>query len=136
MDGETSRSVVGPHVAVVDASNVANSAPSAQARLEYLLLVTTALEAAGLVPVLVADAGLARRIDDREAYLQLVGQGAIRVAPADSEADALILQLARELDAVVVSNDRFREWQDRYPAEAARRVGFRVRNGVAELRGL
>jgi hypothetical protein len=120
----------------VDASNVANSAPSAKARLAYLTLVTARLQAAGVMPLIVADAGLLRRIDDREGYLSLVEQGAIRVAPAGTDADELILTLARELDAVVVSNDRFREWQHRYPEEVARRVGFRVRNGLAELRGL
>ncbi|MGH7505933.1 MAG: NYN domain-containing protein [Longimicrobiales bacterium] len=123
-------------VAVVDASNVANSAPSAKACLEYLTLLVARLEAEGVTPVVVADAGLSRRIDDRDGYLRMVEQGVIRVAPAGTEADELILELARELDAAVVSNDRFREWRQRYPGEVARRVGFRVRNGVAELRGL
>ncbi|MGH7507587.1 MAG: NYN domain-containing protein [Longimicrobiales bacterium] len=125
-----------PRVAVVDASNVANSAPSAKARLEYLTLVVACLQDAGVMPVVVADAGLRRRIDDRDGYLRMVEQGRIRVAPAGTEADELILKLARELDAAVVSNDRFREWRQRYPDEVARRVGFRVRNGVAEVRGL
>jgi prevent-host-death family protein len=123
-------------VAIVDASNVANSAPSATARLEYLTLVTARLAEAGWTPVVVADAGLVRRIDDRAGYLRRVEEGAIRVAPPGSEADELILRLARELGAVVVSNDRFREWRARYPEEVARRVGFRVRDGVAELRGI
>lgn len=120
-------------IAIVDASNVANSAPSARARLGYLTLVVARLEAEGFEPVVVADAGLARRIDDPARYRELVERGAIREAPAGTEADELILKLARELDAVVVSNDRFREWRARYAAEAARRVGFRVRDGVAEL---
>lgn len=123
-------------VAIVDASNVANSAPSARARLDYLTLVVERLVAAGWTPLVVADAGLDRRIDDRAGYLRMVERGEIRVAPAGREADELILQMARELGAAVVSNDRFREWQDRYPDEVRRRLGFRVRDGVAEVRGV
>lgn len=123
-------------IAVVDASNVANSAPSAVARLDYITVLIARLEEEGLAPLVVADAGLIRRIDDRTGYLRLVEQGRIRVAPAGVEADALILDLAREHDAVVVSNDRFREWRERYPDEVRRRVGFRVKDGAAELRGL
>jgi hypothetical protein len=121
--------------AVVDASNVANSAPSAVARLDYLDLLVARLEEAGYATVVVADAGLHRRIDHRDRYAAMVASARIRVAPPGEDADQLILELARELDGVVVSNDRFREWQDRYPVEVGRRVGFRVRNGVAELRG-
>jgi hypothetical protein len=123
----------GGRIAVVDASNVANSAPSAVARLDYLAVLIARLEEEGLAPVVVADAGLVHRIDDRGGYLRMVEQGRIRVAPPGEEADALILALAREHDAVVVSNDRFREWAERYPDEVRRRVGFRIRNGSAEL---
>jgi Zc3h12a-like Ribonuclease NYN domain len=123
-------------VAVVDASNVANSAPSATARLEYLTLLVSHLESAGLTAIVVADATLVRRIDDRAGYLKLVEDGFIHVAPPGLEADAMLLTLAREHDAIVVSNDRFREWQMDYPDEVRRRIGFRIRNGAAELRGL
>lgn len=123
-------------MAVVDASNVANSAPSAVARLDYLRLLVARLEAAGLATIIVADATLLRRIDDRPGYLKLVEDGIIRVAPRGVEADAMILMLARQHDAVVVSNDRFDDWRKQYPDEVRRRVGFRIRNGSAELRGL
>ena len=123
-------------MAIVDASNVANAAPSARARLSYLHLIVARLRAAGLGVVMVADASLERRIDDRAGYQDLVATGAIVVAPPATDADRIILGLAREHDALVVSNDRFRQWQEEYPAEIARRHGFRVRGGVAEIRGV
>lgn len=121
--------------AIVDASNVANSAPAARARLGYLLLLLERLREEGFQPIVVADAGLARRIDDPDGYAALVADGTVIAAPPGVQADELILELAGRHGAVVVSNDRFREWADRYPAEVARRVGFRVRDGVAHLRG-
>src|SRR5690606_26647622 len=80
MDGKRNG---GGGVAVVDASNVANSAPSARARLDYLVLVIRRLEEAGLRPIVVADAGLGRRIDDRDGYVRMVASGEIIIAPAD-----------------------------------------------------
>lgn len=122
--------------AIIDASNVVNSAPSAKGRLEYLRLVVDRVRSAGLEPLVIADDRLERRLDRPDDYRAMVAAGEVRVAAPGTEADELILQLAAELSAVVVSNDRFREWRDRFPGASDRRVGFRVRDGVAELRGL
>jgi hypothetical protein len=50
-----------------------------------------------------------------------VEEGTLRQAPAGTDADYFILAFARELDAVVVSNDRFRDREAAFP-EARERV--------------
>jgi hypothetical protein len=51
----------------------------------------------------------------------MVEDGSIRQAPAGTDADYFILSFARELDAAVVSNDRYRNRLDAFP-EARERV--------------
>jgi Zc3h12a-like ribonuclease protein len=122
----------GRRLVIVDAANVAHSAPSARPRLSFLERLLERLAGEGLDVLVVADAGLERRIDDPDGYRRMVDSGLIRTAPPGTQADPLILSLARELDAWIVSNDRFRQWQD--PSANGRRIGFRVGDDGVELR--
>lgn len=102
------------NIALVDGSNVAHTGESG-ARLENIKLVCNKLAAKGFHPLVVADAALRHQINDERGYEQLVEEGKIRQAPAGTDADYFILSFARELDACVVSNDRFKELQDSFP---------------------
>ncbi|MEW5927564.1 MAG: hypothetical protein AB1941_08765 [Gemmatimonadota bacterium] len=110
-----------PHKALVDASNVAHFSEGEKARLENIVLVCRKLQEEGIEPIVVADAALRHQIDDSVAYEELVEAGKIHQAPAGTDADYFILAFARELDASVVSNDRFRDRQEAFP-EATERV--------------
>ena len=98
-----------PTKAIVDGSNVAHATEGAQPRLKNILLVRDKLIAEGLEPILVVDAALRHRIDDPRGLEQLVDDGKINQAPAGTDADYFILSFARELDAAIVSNDRFKD---------------------------
>lgn len=102
-------------IAIIDGSNVAHSTEGDAVRLANILLVFEKLEEQGYEPVIVADAALRHQIDDKRSYEQMVENGVIRQAPAGTDADYFILSFARELNASVVSNDRFKDRLEAFP---------------------
>ena len=107
--------------ALVDASNVAHFGEGESARVRQIELIRDKLLEEGYEPLIVADAALRPQVDDAEAYERLVATGTVHQAPAGTDADYFILTFARELDAVVVSNDRFRDRLTSFP-ELRRRI--------------
>jgi len=111
---------------LVDGSNVAHSSEGEKARLRNIELVVQKLQGEGLEPIVVADAALRHQIDQAEKYEQLIDDGEIRQAPAGTDADYVILAFARELDAYIVSNDRFRDRQDSFPDARERMIRYMI----------
>jgi Zc3h12a-like ribonuclease protein len=111
---------------LVDGSNVAHSSEGDQGHLANITLVCDKLREEGYEPLVLVDAALRHQIDDRAEYERMVDAGAIRQAPAGTDADYFILSFARELDAFVVSNDRFRDRQKAFPDAAARLIRYMV----------
>jgi hypothetical protein len=107
--------------ALVDGSNVAHSTEGGAARLANILLVREKLREHGFDPIVVADAALRHQIDDGAAYEAMVTAGEIHQAPAGTDADYFLLSFAKELDASLVSNDRFRD-RSRQFAEVRRQI--------------
>lgn len=87
----------------------------------------------GYDPVVVVDAALRHQIDDRGGYERMVERGMIRQAPAGTDADYFILSFARELEASIVSNDRFRDRQKVFPDAARRLIRYMVVKGEVVL---
>jgi hypothetical protein len=114
------------NVVLVDGSNVAHSTEGEQALVANLLVVRDKLCDEGLEPIIVADAALRHQIDDPERYEQLVEQGHVRQAPAGTDADYFILSFARELNASIVSNDRFRDRIKEFPDVRERVIRFMI----------
>lgn len=112
--------------ALVDGSNVAHSSEGEEARLENIKIVVRKLKAEGYNPIVVADAALRHQIDDKEGYERRVEEGKIRQAPAGTDADYFLLAFARELDAVIVSNDRFRDRAEGFPEAAERMIRYMI----------
>src|SRR5512138_3511545 len=94
-------------VVLVDGSNVAHSSEGDRPELANIVAVCDKLREEGYDPVVVVDAALRHQIDDRAGYERMVDGGMIRQAPAGTDADYFILSFARELEASIVSNDRF-----------------------------
>jgi hypothetical protein len=113
-------------VAIVDGSNVAHSTEGGGPKLENILLVCEKLESEGYEPIVVVDAALRHRIDESGRYESLVEEGRIRQAPAGTDADYFILSFARELEAAVVSNDRFRDREAAFPDVFDRLVRYMI----------
>ncbi len=116
-------------VAIVDGSNVAHSTEGDSARLENITLVCDRLREDGFEPIVVADAALRHQIDQADEYEVLVENGTIRQAPAGTDADYFILSFARELDAAVVSNDRYRDRMEAFPEARDRVIRYMIVNG-------
>ena len=103
------------NVVIVDGSNVAHSTEGEKPRIANLIAVRDKLKEEGLEPIIMADAALRHQIDDATQYEQMVDSGAIRQVPAGTDADYFILSFARELNATIVSNDRFRDRLAQFP---------------------
>src|SRR3954466_15194590 len=109
------------NVALVDGSNVAHSTEGEVPQVANLIAIRDKLMEEGLEPIIMADAALRHQIDDSRRYEQMIDEGLVRQAPAGTDADYFILSFARELNASVVSNDRFRDRMKAFP-EARERV--------------
>jgi hypothetical protein len=118
---------------LVDGSNVAHSSEGDKGRLSNITAVCDKLRAEGYEPVVLVDAALRHQIDDRLEFERLVDSGAIRQAPAGTDADYFILSFARELDASIVSNDRFRDRKGTFPDAAKRLIRYMVVEGEVVL---
>jgi hypothetical protein len=112
-------------VAIVDGSNVAH-ASEGQPKLANIRLVCEKLQEEGYEPIVVVDAALRHHIDQEGEYEKMVDAGSIKQAPAGTDADYFILSFARELDASVVSNDRFRDREAAFPEVADRLIRFMI----------
>jgi hypothetical protein len=113
-------------IALVDGSNVAHSSEGDRARLQNIRIVVEKLIEEGYEPIVVVDAALRHQIDDRDEYERRVEDGKIRQAPAGTDADYFLLAFARELDASIVSNDRFRDRQDAFPDAQERMIRYMI----------
>ena len=118
-----------PRIAIIDGSNVAHATEGDSARLENILLVREKLLEEGFKPLVVVDAALRHQIDNSKDFERLVDAGDISQAPAGTDADYFILSFARELDALIVSNDRFRDRQKAFPETRDSMIRFMIVNG-------
>ena len=125
-DRSTNGEAPRPQRALLDASNIAHSTEGAAPRLRNILLVRDKIREEGYEPIIVADAALRHQIDDAPQYERLVDQGAVHQAPAGTDADYFILSFARELDAAIVSNDRFRDRIKSFPEVRDRMIRYMI----------
>ena len=126
-DGDASPRVL------VDASNVAHSTEGGEARLQNIRLVERKLREEGLEPIVVADAALRHQIDDKAGYEKLIDAGKVHQAPAGTDADYFILSFAREMDARILTNDRFRDRAKDFPRERNRVIRYMIVDGEVVL---
>src|SRR3954469_22619495 len=120
-------------VVLVAGSNVAHSSEGDRVRLDNIVAVCDKLREEGYEPLVLADAALRHQIDDKAEYERMIDAGLIRQAPAGTDADYFILAFARELDAPIVSNDRFRDRQRAFPDAAKRLIKYMVMKGEVVL---
>lgn len=116
------------NVVIVDGSNVAHSTEGAKPLLANVIAVRDKLKEEGLEPVIIADAALRHQIDDAPQFEQMVDSGEIRQVPAGTDADYFILSFARELNATIVSNDRFRDRMAQFPEAKDRVIRYMIVN--------
>lgn len=109
-----------PRWAVVDGSNVLYWRRD-EPDLHSVRLVIEKLVAAGLDPVIWFDANVGYLVSGRYMNPYRLSQALrypesrIYVAPKGTPADPLLIQAATDLNAHIVSNDRFRDWKEQFP---------------------
>jgi hypothetical protein len=120
-------------VVLVDGSNVAHSTEGEKPLVANLLAVRDKLKEEGFQPIIMADAALRHQIDDQKVYEDMIESGSVRQAPAGTDADYFILSFARELNADIVSNDRFRDRVKQFPEARERVIRFMIVNDEVVL---
>ncbi|MFW9996495.1 MAG: hypothetical protein ACFFD4_30910 [Candidatus Odinarchaeota archaeon] len=93
--------------------------------IEKLLSLLSAISPLGDIIVIVS-AATRHRIDDVHEYRKLLRSRAIFQAPAGIDEDAYILEIASETGGIVVSNDRFREYEHLYREVIAKKLTFMI----------
>lgn len=116
------------NVALVDGSNVAHFTEGEKPQLANLQAVRAKLIEEGFEPVIIADAALRHQIDDPRRFEEMIESGDVKQAPAGTDADYFILCFARELNASVVSNDRFKDRLEQFPEARERVIRFMIVN--------
>jgi len=114
------------NVVLVDGSNVAHSIEGEPPHVANLIAIREKLREEGLEPIIVADASLRHQIDEPQRYERMIDDGMVRQAPAGTDADYFILSFARELNASVVSNDRFRDRIKQFPEIRDRMIRYMI----------
>lgn len=120
---------------VVDGANVAYIELSSHGdpKVSNLVAVRRALQEKGYEPVIIVDASLRHKIDDPEQLEALLDKQELRQAPAGTDADYFVMEIAKEYDARIVSNDEFQSYQEEYPWIKERRVPLMIVDNHVEL---
>lgn len=117
---------------VIDGSNVLYWKDNSP-QIDSLRRVIDRLETLGFAPGVVFDANagylLTGRYQDDGRLASMLGlpEDQVLVVPKGTPADPTILNIARSLQAPVLSNDRYRDWLDDYPEAAT--PGHVIRGG-------
>jgi hypothetical protein len=133
----------GGEAVLVDGSNVIYWQDNTP-QLAPLLQVVQDLSSRGLKPGVVFDANVGYKLSgkflgERDlSRLLSLPRAQILVVPKGTQADSFLLETARDQKALIVTNDRFRDWVDRYPevAQQGRLVTGGIRDGQIWLKGL
>lgn len=133
----------GRQTILIDGSNVMHWLDNTP-RVAPLLQVVHDLSCRGLKPGVVFDANVGYKLmgkfmGERDlSRLLSLPRDQILVVPKGQQADPFLLETARDLKARIVTNDRFRDWVDRYPdvPQPERLVTGSMRDGRVWLTGL
>ncbi len=124
-----------PNWIVVDGSNVLHWHDGAP-QIETVRAVVTLLKQRGFTPGVVFDANAGYKIVGSYQHDHALGrmlglpEDRVMVVPKGTSADPTILAAARDLNAPIVSNDRFRDWTDRHPE--VNEPGRVIRGGIRD----
>ena len=83
--------------------------------------------------ITVADAALRYQIDEQKRLDRLVREGAMKMLPARVDGDKFILRIAEEENAMIVSNDMFKEFRESTPWIDERRIPYTILDGEVYL---
>ncbi len=116
---------------VVDGSNVAwfdqESLTYGKPRLRNLQEIRRLLRSRGFFPVvLYADANLPYFIDEADALRQMIGRHELLLVDGGTDADEVLLRLAKQLTAPILTNDKMEDWD---PEGEVPKVRYSISSG-------
>jgi hypothetical protein len=124
---QTRRKLPRNRTLVVDGNNVAYSlSPHGRPKAQNLALAYRSLTSAGYEPIFIISAALVHSIDNLGELNAFKLSAKVDEAPRGTNDDIRIIQLAKKLNADIVSNDRFLDWINRYPWITMRLRQFRL----------
>lgn len=147
--GDRQRSTMAPlagddrQIVLIDGSNVMHWMDNTP-QLAPLLQVVHDLSRRGMKPGVVFDANVGYKLmgkflGERDLSRMLsLPRDQILVVPKGKQADPFLLETARDLKARIVTNDRYRDWTDRYPdvAQPDKLITGEMRDGRVWLKGM
>ena len=87
-------------------------------KIENIKLLEIALRELGYNKIiLIVSSYFFKRVDNKRTYEEMVREKRIIKAPALVDTDWYVLQLARELDYDILSNDKFKDYWDEFGEE-------------------
>ena len=103
--------------AVIDVSNVAWTVNAKKPRVQPLIVLVAELRARGVTHVVgVADANIQHAVSDPDHIPEVRRHfDEFLIAPSGTTADEMIIDYIATSPAVIISNDRFRDWKRRGP---------------------
>lgn len=113
-------------------------------QLAPLLQVIHDLSRRGMKPGIVFDANIGYKLMEKFmgerdlSRLLSLPRDQILVVPKGKQADPFLLETARDLNARIVTNDRYRDWTDRFPdvAQPEKLIRGEMRDGKVLLKGM
>jgi hypothetical protein len=124
-----------PKWIVIDGSNVMHWKDGTP-QIDTVREVLECLAGLGFSPGVVFDANagylISGQYQHHDSFGRLIGlpEDRVMVSPKGTPADTTILASARELGARIVTNDRFRDWADKYPE--VREPGYLINGGYRD----
>jgi hypothetical protein len=130
-------------IVLIDGSNVIYWMDNTP-QLAPLLQVVQDLSRRGMKPGVVFDANVGYKLmgkflGERDlSRLLSLPRDQILVVPKGTQADPFLLETARDLKARIVTNDRYRDWTDRFPdvAQPGTLITGEMRDGRVWLKGV
>lgn len=115
---------------VIDASNVAHFSQNniSKPLMSNILAAVNALEESGDEFVIISDASLRHKIDDKETFEKLLESDNVEEVPSGNDADHFILDIATKENAKILSNDKFRDYADEFRNIKSMVIPFTIEN--------
>lgn len=125
----------GGKVIVVDGANVAYEEcdDDGHPKVHNILAVRRLLKERGYDPVVIVDASLKYKVDDEQRFESLIEEQIIRQVPAKTDADYFVLKTAEQHEAMIISNDQYKDYLPEFPWINERRVPLMIIKGEVEL---
>lgn len=83
--------------------------------------------------VLIVDASPRHKVDDPDLLESLIDDQMVRQAPAGTDADYFVIETAEQLDGLIISNDRYNDFQEENGWIEERRIRLMIVEGEVEL---